>query len=144
MFLDELHAHFEGREIKQETNEEQETDQVQEEPEDEEDVNATAVQVITEGQRRGWTEVDHEQEEEQGYMLDNAKKEAGVDALKDSVEPKASLSCQSIQAEAVQNVDGEALEEEDIDGEALDDDDLDGEDLDDDDLDGEALDEKDM
>ena len=133
-FLDELHARFEGREIKKETEEDHKADIADEKAgeEEEEDVNKSAVQVITEEQRRGFTDVNHEEEEQAHTNGDeNLSKDAGEQEQKASSE----------EDDKGDDIDGEALAEDDLDGEALEEeDDIDGEAFDDDDLDGEALD----
>ena len=140
VFLDELDARFEGREIKKECAEDDEMIGKEEEPAEEVDVNANVVKVISEQQRQDWTAVNHELEETRKDTKEVASsssqnKESGY--VVDSTEAKNSKDVED-------EIDGEALEEEDLDGEALEDDDLDGEALDDDDLDGEALEDGDL
>ena len=132
VFLDELHARFEGREIKREVAGDNETTDKVEEPTEEVDVNAGVVEVITEQQRQGWTAVDHELEESAAGL--NKKEESNEDATRSNPDEESRNISDSTNAADRKNADNE------LDGEALDEDDLDGDALEEEDLDGEALD----
>ena len=141
VFLDELHARFEGREIKKEVVGDNEVTDKVEETAEEVDVNAGVVEVFTEQQRQDWTAVNHESEENEAGL--KTKKDSKKDATRSSPDEKSrniSDSAKSADNDDDTELDGEALDEGDLDGEALEEEDLDGEELSGEELDGEELD----
>ena len=144
VFLDELHARFEGREIRTEVEDIDTHEEAEDTPE-KVDVNANAVKVITEQQRQDWTTIEHNEEKQEIVTASEAAGRPKEDP-KLNEEEKSDFAAADSKADNNENsddyIDGEALNDDDLDGEELDDEDLDGEALDEDDLDGEALQER--
>jgi len=150
-FVDELEAHFEGREVKDETNNDFSNDfdknsQENEEPESSEEVD----DVVIHGQRGDWKEVSDEINEtknkeiktstkpviKQPAMISEKESSHANNEKLDSVKDEMCEKNENKNDDNSSDVDGEDLCKDDIDGEDLDGEDLDGEDLEDEDFDG--------
>ena len=159
-FVDELEAHFEGREVKKDATDSQngvdanaENTEEAESPEEVEDV-------VIHGQRGDWKEVSGELSETRNREI-NAATALVIKPLREAINEKR-RSYKTANESGSHTVDdknsqkyvdrknisdrdaAEDLDDEDLDGDVLNDKDLDGEDLDGEDLDGEDLDGEDL
>jgi len=170
-FVDDLEAHFEGREVKRESEEARNNDRDNNavgEKSDDQETDEDAEEVVNHGPLGDWKAVSNEEKpsddkkkkrkkKTQRMAMDAAGAKPSLPPAEDSMhnhdsksEPKdATMESRREGSEVDGTASGKDLEDddldgEDLDGEELDEDDLDGEELDGEDLDGEDLDGEDL
>jgi U2-associated protein SR140 len=149
-FVDELEAHFEGREVKVDATDAANGPDANTEKTVEPERSEDADDVVIHGQRGDWKEVSDELNKTKSEQINAAsdivtkhQSEAMIEKSTTSQtvdESQNSTTNIEHSQKDMNNIDSEDLDGEDIDGEDLDGEDLDGEDLDGEELDGEDLD----
>ncbi|CAB9513544.1 U2 snRNP-associated SURP motif-containing protein [Seminavis robusta] len=127
LFLDEVHARFEGREVKQDDSDANAENGAEETP-PEDTPKVEAAKVISESQRQEWAQVSSHQDERMDTSINNPN---------DDEMPPAGLPSGNRKRKAAKSGDDDGGD--DIDGHSLDSEEIDEEDTYGSDLDGEAL-----
>jgi len=151
-FVDDLEAHFEGREVKGDATDDTNGLDANTIKSAESESSEDADDVVIHGQHGDWKEVSDELNETKEKEINLVTKHPPKAIIQNiTLSQPANETQHSVVDDAhswkeiVRNYNpGEDLDDEDLDGEDLDDEDLDGEDLDDEDFDGEDLDGEDL
>eukprot|EP00534_Pseudo-nitzschia_fraudulenta_P013019 CAMPEP_0201219214 /NCGR_PEP_ID=MMETSP0851-20130426/190966_1 /ASSEMBLY_ACC=CAM_ASM_000631 /TAXON_ID=183588 /ORGANISM="Pseudo-nitzschia fraudulenta, Strain WWA7" /LENGTH=591 /DNA_ID=CAMNT_0047508903 /DNA_START=615 /DNA_END=2390 /DNA_ORIENTATION=- len=164
-FVDELEAHFDGREVKCEANEVKNSLDADAEKNIETEIQKEEEDIVIHGQRGDWKQVDNEANsldvkesvEQKAPMkiamkhpLDTPQKRNQFEASRSADETHNSVMDYTQSGKEIDRndnssaIDGDEIDGEDLDGEDLDGEDLDGEDIDGEDLDGDDLDVEDI